>query len=203
MNFLSQTAWWTESFFGIESSEAFVLEIWGSQGDNVLANLAVDDIEISPGLCPGKKYSVSSSIYMSLSPKPCFLSRTSLKGWPGRGVSNFLCSGTPSQPTLSLACQLPAVHPLCWSVLLVVSWWHLLLQSCGHILSPQCRPHFQSYHVHIISEQHASPVQPFHSPHTALTVPPISKLMSHTCFHCLFHPTTCTSHTSQLPCTYL
>lgn len=137
MNFLPQTAWWTESFFGIESSEAFVLEIWGTQGDNMLANLAVDDIKISPGLCPGKKYSVYSSIYISLFSKPCFLSKTSFKGWPGRRISNFLCSGTPSQPTLSLACQLPVVRPLYWSELLVVSSWHLLLQSCPHVLSSQ------------------------------------------------------------------
>lgn len=67
INFLPQTDRWIESFFGIESSEVFVLEIWGTQGDNLLANLAVDDIKMSPGLCPGKNIQyIHPSIHLYL-----------------------------------------------------------------------------------------------------------------------------------------
>lgn len=51
---LPQTSWWTKAFIGIQSMETFVLEIWGIQGDELLSNLAVDDIEVQYGMCPGK-----------------------------------------------------------------------------------------------------------------------------------------------------
>ncbi|KAK8385441.1 hypothetical protein O3P69_016333 [Scylla paramamosain] len=47
-----QTAWWTEAFVGIHINENFVLEFKGSQGKNLLSNLAVDDIDMKTAVCP-------------------------------------------------------------------------------------------------------------------------------------------------------
>lgn len=49
-----QTAWWTEAFIGIHITEDFVLEFWGSQGNTLLSNIAVDDIDVKPAVCPGE-----------------------------------------------------------------------------------------------------------------------------------------------------
>ncbi|MPC75907.1 MAM and LDL-receptor class A domain-containing protein 1 [Portunus trituberculatus] len=49
-----QTSWWTEAFVGIHINEAFVLEFRGSQGKNLLSNLALDDIDMKPAVCPGE-----------------------------------------------------------------------------------------------------------------------------------------------------
>ncbi|XP_071520606.1 MAM and LDL-receptor class A domain-containing protein 1-like [Panulirus ornatus] len=47
-----QTSGWQEAFIGISSSTTFIVEIRGTQTDDALANLAVDDILFTPTTCP-------------------------------------------------------------------------------------------------------------------------------------------------------
>ncbi|KAG7165102.1 MAM and LDL-receptor class A domain-containing protein 2-like 3 [Homarus americanus] len=48
----TETAGWLESYIGINTSRTFHIEFQGSQGDNPLANIAVDDILLIPAVCP-------------------------------------------------------------------------------------------------------------------------------------------------------